>query len=124
MSFQPDVLKASSIVTAYDDSSVTIDGVMHRSSVVCGTDLLPRAWAAAADLSAAVVTATPAGTEVVLLGTGKHQVFPEVAVREAWLAAGVAVEIMDTAAACRTYNILRAEGRRVLAILQIDSNGA
>ncbi len=55
--------------------------------------------------------------EVVLLGTGKQQQFPDAAVFAPLLARGLGVEVMDTAAACRTFNILAAEGRRVAAAL-------
>lgn len=55
--------------------------------------------------------------EVVLLGTGARQRFPHPSLLAALAAARVGVEVMDTGAACRTYNILMNEGRRVLAAL-------
>jgi len=55
--------------------------------------------------------------EVVLLGTGSRQRFPRPPLIRSLLARGVGVEIMDTAAACRTYNIIMLEGRRVAAAL-------
>jgi uncharacterized protein len=55
--------------------------------------------------------------ELVVLGTGAAQVFPEPSVCFAMLALGIGFEIMDTGAACRTYNILMAEGRQVAAAL-------
>jgi len=61
---------------------------------------------------------TPAGnTEVLLVGTGKRQHFLRPDVVRPVLMGGVGVEIMDTQAAARTYNILMAEGRRVVAVL-------
>ena len=54
---------------------------------------------------------------VLILGTGEHQVFPAAAVRRAFAEAGLALEPMDTGAACRTYNVLLAEGRPVGAAL-------
>lgn len=53
--------------------------------------------------------------EVVLLGTGEHLDFPATEVLAVLHNRQVGVEIMDTAAACRTYNILMAEGRKVAA---------
>ena len=50
-----------------------------------------------------------------LLGTGRRQIFPELAVRNAFLDAKVGLDIMDTGAACRTYTVLLAEGRPVAA---------
>jgi uncharacterized protein len=53
--------------------------------------------------------------ELIVLGTGRTQVFPDPAVYAAVLARGIGLEVMDTGAACRTYNILMSEGRRVAA---------
>ena len=55
--------------------------------------------------------------EIVLLGTGSRQHFPRPPLVRSLLARGVGVEIMDTSAACRTYNIIMLEGRRVAAAL-------
>ncbi|HYF17112.1 MAG TPA: Mth938-like domain-containing protein [Ramlibacter sp.] len=63
------------------------------------------------------------GAEVVIFGSGDRIRFP----RGAWLkplvARGVGLETMDTAAACRTYNILAQEGRHVAAALLLESPG-
>ena len=53
--------------------------------------------------------------DVVLLGTGAHQAFPSQAVLAAFLQRGVGVEVMDNAAAARTWDILASEGRNVVA---------
>ncbi len=55
--------------------------------------------------------------EIVVLGTGSRQRFPHPRLIRPLLAKGVGVETMDTAAACRTYNIVTLEGRRVAAAL-------
>jgi uncharacterized protein len=55
--------------------------------------------------------------EVIVLGTGRSQVFPDPAVYAGLLAGRIGFEVMDTGAACRTYNILVSEGRRVVAAL-------
>ena len=55
--------------------------------------------------------------DVVLLGTGERQRFPHPRLTSALVQARIGVDVMDTRAACRTYNILMAEGRRVLAAL-------
>lgn len=60
--------------------------------------------------------------EVLLVGTGGRQQFLRPEVLRPLLAAGIGVEIMDTHAASRTYNILMAEGRRVVVAL-IPPNG-
>lgn len=55
--------------------------------------------------------------EVVLLGTGARQRFPHPSLLAALVKARIGIEVMDTGAACRTYNILMGEGRQVLAAL-------
>ncbi|MNC85099.1 hypothetical protein D3C83_06760 [compost metagenome] len=55
--------------------------------------------------------------EIVVFGTGAIQRFPRPDLARALAAAGVGVEIMDTRAACRTYNILASEGRKVVAAI-------
>jgi uncharacterized protein len=57
--------------------------------------------------------------EIVLLGTGATLRFPNSQLMKAMIASGIGLEVMDTQATCRTYNILSAEGRRVAAALII-----
>jgi len=53
--------------------------------------------------------------ELVILGTGERQVFPAAEFMAGLLRKGVGIEVMDNAAAARTYNLLAGEGRRVVA---------
>jgi uncharacterized protein len=55
--------------------------------------------------------------EIVLLGTGRKQHFPHLQLLQPLMRENIGLEVMDTPAACRTYNILMAEGRRVAAAL-------
>ncbi|MFM2421781.1 MAG: hypothetical protein RL291_311 [Pseudomonadota bacterium] len=55
--------------------------------------------------------------EFLLLGTGKTQVFPSLDIRKAFEAARVGLDVMDTGAACRTYNVLLGEQRPVMCAL-------
>ena len=66
---------------------------------------------------AALVTLRP---ELVILGTGRRQRFPRTELLAPLVEAGLGWEVMDTGAACRTYNILMGEGRKVLAALLLD----
>ena len=60
------------------------------------------------------------GAEVILLGTGSRQRFPSASLLRPLIERGVGVEVMDTAAACRTFNLLLAENRSVAAALIIE----
>ena len=57
---------------------------------------------------------------VLLLGTGARQRFPSPRLAAELAALGIGVEVMDSAAACRTYNVLAAEGRQVAAALYLE----
>ena len=58
--------------------------------------------------------------DVVIFGTGAAQRFPRPELARALAATGTGVEVMDSRAACRTYNILAAEGRKVVAAILIE----
>jgi len=60
--------------------------------------------------------------ELVLLGTGASLRFPDPRLTRALTDAGIGVEVMDTPAACRTFNILAAEGRNVAAAVLVEPN--
>jgi uncharacterized protein len=55
--------------------------------------------------------------ELVLLGTGTRQIFPASSFGAQFLRTGIGFEVMDTGAACRTFNVLVGEQRRVVALL-------
>jgi uncharacterized protein len=57
--------------------------------------------------------------ELLLLGTGTRQIFPSAAFGAQFMRAGVGFEVMDTGAACRTFNVLVGEKRRVVALLLV-----
>ena len=57
--------------------------------------------------------------DVILLGTGERQSFPPQELGMGLLNRGIGLEVMDTGAACRTYNVLLSEGRAVAAALRI-----
>ena len=61
----------------------------------------------------------PFQPEIVLLGTGNTLYFPNISITKELISLKIGVEVMDTNAACRTYNILMEEGRNVAAALLI-----
>lgn len=106
--------------TAYGDGWVEVAGRRFSASLAVCADRLLEGWTAGD-----VGTLTPEETaalldwkpEVLLLGTGATFRFPDPEALAPAYRAGIGVEVMDTKAACRTYNILLAEGRRVVAAL-------
>jgi uncharacterized protein len=117
-------LHASSIgavnaITGYGDGYVTINGERRTSSLVVLPDRLVEWPASAFDALSADDFAflRDVNAEIVLLGTGPRQRFPHPRLTAPLTQAGIGVEVMDLQAACRTYNILVAEGRKVAAAL-------
>jgi uncharacterized protein len=105
--------------TGYGEGYVLVNGVRHAASVIVLTDrVLPWDAQGFEQLAAAHFEALARlGVEVVLLGTGATLRFPDPRLSRALAEAGIGLEVMDTQAACRTYNILAAEERRVAAAL-------
>jgi len=105
-------------ITAYDQEQIVINGRSLRSSFVLAPDAVIEHWSvgSADELTEnhfdSVLSLSP---EIVLLGTGMVLRFPDVAIYAQIINQGIGVEVMDTGAACRTYNILLGEGRRVVA---------
>jgi len=60
--------------------------------------------------------------ELVIVGTGKRQVFLNPKILQPLIKAKIGFEMMDSQAACRTYNILMGEGRKVLAAILLEKN--
>jgi len=107
-------------VTGTGTGWVRVDADEHRASFLLAPDAIVTPWAGGgfeglgdADFRAIAGL----GPEIVLLGTGVRQRFPHPRVYRALTDAGIGLEVMDTGAAARTYNIVAAEGRRVVAAL-------
>jgi uncharacterized protein len=106
-------------IDAYGNGGFRFAGMSHRGSILC----LPSgiyAWEPPEPLDVRCLEAALAEKalmRVLILGTGVQQVFPAAPVRQAFIEAGLALEPMDTGAACRTFNVLLGEGRSIGAAL-------
>lgn len=110
-------------IDAYGNGGFRFAGTSHRGSILC----LPsgiHAWEPAFPLDVASLSMALAEKDTLkflLLGSGRRQQLPAADVRRAFVEAGIALETMDTGAACRTYNVLLAEKRPVgAALIAID----
>lgn len=115
--------RTGNTVTAHGEGFVAINGQRYSGSLIVQPERIDTDWqvAAAADLAIAhieVLLAT--GADILILGTGKRQRFPALELLKPVIRAGRTVDVMDTSAACRTYNILMSEGRTVAAALIIE----
>jgi uncharacterized protein len=106
--------------TGYGEGFVLLNGRKITTNVVVMPEQLIEPWPAesfeslAAEHFGPLLQLLP---EIVLLGTGPRFRFPQPAITRELSARRIGLEVMDTAAACRTYNILLAEGRSVCAAL-------
>lgn len=108
------------LITAYDSDHVAVNGVRHeRSLIVLPAQVIAEWQADAPDSMTAEHFSALAelGLEILLLGTGPKLRFPSPRLIHALAQQGIGLETMDTFAACRTYNILATEGRKVAAAL-------
>lgn len=110
------------IIRHYGPGSVTVrETVLQRSLIVLPDRLIsdwpPQTLSELTSDHLAILTTLD--REVVILGTGQKLIFPSARVLALLYQAGIGVEVMDTGAACRTYNILMGEGRRVAAALMM-----
>ena len=125
MKFQHESLEGQLIVQRYDEEGVVVNEKKYSQSLIFGADLQPVDWQNTSENTLNLENCEwlynqcPAQMEVLLIGTGKKQVFPNTPIRRFFAEKKCPVEYMDTQAACRTYNILVGEGRQVIAALLI-----
>jgi uncharacterized protein len=114
-------------IDGFSAHSVTVAKREYRHHLIITPEHLFEPWQApgAAELGIADFDClSRLELEVVLLGTGKNQIFPPPLLQVEFGRKGIGFEIMNTAAACRTFNILAGEGRKVAAALIIPAGGA
>ncbi|MGB4106319.1 MAG: Mth938-like domain-containing protein [Alphaproteobacteria bacterium] len=119
MDVTPLIREGAQIIQAYAGGSFRISGKLYTGAVIVFPDEVIE-WKistppALADF--AILAERKNTLDVVLFGTGKTMQFIAPELRKALKEMGLSPEAMDTGAACRTYNVLMAEGRRVAAAM-------
>ena len=123
MKFQPDTTDGSNVITRQERGRLWVGGTVYEHSVLVPSRgaVLPWDVDSLAALTAAhferLVALRP---EVVIFGSGERLRFVPPALLRGLMAQRIGIETMDTAAACRTYNVLASEGRVVLAALLLE----
>lgn len=124
MKLHASTTKQYQTVTGYDDSGVEINAEHFDYSLIVMPETAPRPWAVpdfeslAAEHFEQIEADQP---DVVILGTGARQRFVHPRLVANLSARRIGVECMDSHAACRTYNILMGEGRKVTLALIIEA---
>ena len=124
MKFQPDTLDGVNAITRQEPGRLWVGHTAHAHSVLVPWVGAVQAWEATdfEALTAAHFERIAAlKPEVVIFGSGQRLRFPPPALVRVLIEQRVGIETMDTAAACRTYNVLASEGRSVVAALLLDA---
>ena len=123
MDITPLIPTGRQIIESYGAGRFRVSGAAYGSSIIVFPErTIPWEAASAAQITLdsldEVARAGAAGrVDVLLIGCGERMVLIPAALRRALRDAGIVIEPMDTGAACRTYNVLMAEGRKVAAAL-------
>ncbi len=123
MKLQSDPHSGANAITGYGNGYVEINQIPYDHAVILKSDGAISEWPVKsfeeleAGHFAQMVDFKP---ELVLIGTGSRQRFPKPELLKPLIAAKIGFEIMDSQAACRTYNILVGEGRQVLLALIVE----
>jgi uncharacterized protein len=123
--FQPDSLEGVNTIARHDGGSVWVGNQSYSGSVIVPWSGPVRAWAPAAFealTQAHFDELLQLQPELVIFGSGTKLRFPPPALLSGLIGRRVGVESMDSAAACRTYNVLVSEGRTVVAALLLATN--
>jgi uncharacterized protein len=117
MELTPLVQSGRQIIERYGPSGFRVSGSVYLGPVLVFPDCIVT-WAGAALTEEGLAPVMEhGGVEVLLLGLGRRMAPIAPALRTALRARGIAIEAMETGAACRTYNVLLSEDRRVAAAL-------
>lgn len=123
MDVTPLVKEGAQIIQSYAGGSFRVSGQRYDGAVLVSSSGTSSWDVSSFDIKElkldafSYLVANNSDIDVVLLGTGQALIFPDPSLK-AWLKEqGLHIEVMDTGAACRTYNVLMAEGRRVVAAL-------
>ncbi len=110
-------------INTYSNEGFGIAGDHHAQSLTLTPDVmeLHESQMSLSDLNASLAeTVVKRSPDLVIVGTGQTLTFPELAFSATLMQAGIGCEVMATNAACRTYNVLAAESRDVMAILLFE----
>ena len=124
MKLHSDLTIGANTITAYGPDHVAVNGRRYAGSVLLDRQWLEPGWPVASNAALTAEALAPLlarHCDVILLGTGVRQRFPAASLLRPLIEARKAVEVMDTVAACRTFNILVAEGRNPLAALIVEA---
>src|SRR5690606_10304315 len=110
----------ANVVRAWERGRLRIGATWYEGHVIIAADRVITGWNVSSPLDIGRGTLEPAvalAPEIILLGTGPEVILPDIALMAALASEAIGLEIMTTPAACRTFNLLLNEERRVVAAL-------
>ncbi len=120
MRFSQDSISGTHLIRAYADGTLRINDAVYQGAVIVSASTVlnePSIRSFEHLIAVEPSRILALDPELILLGTGARQIFPAASYGAQFLRAGIGFEVMDTGAACRTFNVLVAEQRRVVAVL-------
>jgi len=124
MKLQSDPHSGANTITGYGDGYVEINRTPYSHAVLLSSDAEIQEWAVKSFDELSVEDFSQMASlkpELILIGTGQRQRFPKPELLKTLIEAKIGFEVMDSQAACRTYNILVGEGRQVLLALIVEA---
>jgi len=121
MDVTPLVKEGAQIIQSYAGGSFRVSGNVYESAIIVSAERtvpwdVSRFDALTAEDFQPIIDDI-SNIDVVLMGTGAQMQFLPAPLKKALRVQGLSIDVMDTGAACRTYNVLMAEGRRVVTLL-------
>lgn len=104
------------LIEGYGTTGFRVSGVLHARSILIFPERTME-WSAEVSEAGLAAVAAHGGIDILLLGCGRSIVLVPQPLRQKLRTSGIIIDAMDTGAACRTYNLLLAEDRRVAAAL-------
>jgi len=122
MKFTPDSGQGN-MIESFEHGEIRLRGrIIHSNAIISHDQIFPD-WHVPTIEELSIADFQPAldlHPEIILFGTGIKQHFPSIALMTEIMQAGIAIEVMKTSAACRTFNVLIGEQRMVVAALLVE----
>lgn len=115
---------SGNVIRSFRTGELRLTEQTFNVHVILSATKIIRDWKPAAFSELSIADFEPAialDPEIILFGTGEQQRFPDNALMTEIMRQGIAFEVMDTAAACRTFNVLVSEFREVVAALLVQN---
>jgi len=125
LKFTQEIADGAHTVTAHTREAIAVDSTSYNNSLILLPDEIIQDWPVTrfSEITIAnLEVLNDKAVEIILIGTGTSHHIPDVKIMSYFLQNNIGCEAMTTAAACRTYNLLTHENRRVAACLLLEKN--